>query len=294
MMGSPKKGLVSVIIPTRNRTEKLSRCLASVFASNYEALEVIVVDDASQEPVEQALGQRFPKVRFIRNERRRMLSCSRNAGAEASSGEYLFFLDDDNVLDPAAIGELVGAFRASNRVGVTCPIIYYLAEPNRVWTSYILRGRLPGFYGLRTEIPETTVQTFSFHNSFMVRTAVFSEIGSFDCENFPIRFSEVDFAHRLHSKGYEAVVTPRAKDWHDLGWALANIDSARAYYTERNRMIVLKRYFPKRDFDFYCVCILPFIGAYYLVHHALSSSDGGMRAAASFLRGVASGLTFDA
>lgn len=77
-----------------------------------------------------------------------------------------------------------------------------------------------------------------------------------------------------------------------MSWALVHIDSARAYYTERSRMIVLKRYFRRRDFLFYIFCLLPFVGAYYLIHHALSSSDGKLKTASSFLRGVASGLTF--
>lgn len=284
--------LVSVVVPTRNRAGKLVRCLDSVYKSNYQPIEVVVIDDASETPVEQTLSSRFPNARIIRNPNRLLLSCSRNVGAKASRGEYLFFLDDDNVIDVDAIGGLVRCFEDEG-VAVACPVIYYLADPQRVWTSYIEKGRFPGFYPLRTDLPKSTRDTFSFHNSFVVRKFVFEEAGGFDCANFPMRFSEVDFAHRLHSKGYRAVVTPVAKVWHDLGWSLVHIDSARAYYTERNRIIVIKRYYSRRDLTFYSVCILPFIGAYYLIHHPLSTSDGRLKTASSFLRGTVAGLTFN-
>ncbi len=283
---------VSVIIPTRNRTDKLARCLDSVYKSDFAELEVVVVDDASAVPAAQALSARFPGVRFIRNETRMLLSCSRNEGAAASSGDYLFFLDDDNVLAPDAIRLLAETLAGSERVAVSSPVIFYLARPNTVWTSYISRSAFPGFYTLHTDIPPADAPTFSFHNSFMVKRRVFEMLDGFDCANLPMRFSEVDFAHRVHAAGYSAVVNPRAKDWHDLGWTMVHIDSARAYYTERNRIIVLKRYFSRRDLRFYTVCILPFVGAYYLVHHPLSTSDGRLKTASSFLRGTVAGLRF--
>jgi GT2 family glycosyltransferase len=266
--------------------------LESVYKSIYPRIEVIMVDDASEKPVEQALSDKFSGARFVRNSSRRLLSCSRNAGAAAAGGEYLFFLDDDNVIDPAAIGGLVDCF-TGDKVAVSSPMIYYLAEPQKVWTSYIVKSKFPGFYTLHTDVPDATTETFSFHNSFMVKRSVFEEVQGFDCTNFPIRFSEVDFAHRLHARGYRAVVNPAARVWHDLGWSRVHIDSARAYYTERNRIIVLKRYFSRRDLAFYSICILPFLGSYYLIHHPLSTSDGRLKTASSFLRGTAAGLRFE-
>ena len=129
-------------------------------------------------------------------------------------------------------------------------------RPTTVWTSYISRSKFPGFYRLHTDIPSAEALTFSFHNSFMVKRKVFDALHGFDYVNLPIRFGEVDFAHRVNAEGYLAVVNPLAKDWHDLGWTTVHIDSTRAYYTERNRIIVIKRYFKKRDLTFYSVCIL--------------------------------------
>jgi len=57
-------------------------------------------------------------------------------------------------------------------------------------------------------------------------------------------------------------------------------------------MIVIKRYYRRHDLEFYTVCILPFVGAYYLVHHPLSTTDGRLKTASSFLRGAVAGLRF--
>jgi len=292
MPSVPPKRRVSVVIPTRNRTDKLARCLESVSKSDYGNLEVIVVDDASEKPVGAMLSGRFPNVRFIRNEERSLLSCSRNSGAAESGGDYVLFLDDDNVIAPDMIRLLAETLDESERNAVSSPLIFYLSRPTTVWTSYITTSKFPGFYKLHTDIPPGEASTFSFHNSFMVKKKVFDSLNGFDCANFPIRFGEVDFAHRLNAEGYLAIVNPRAKDWHDLGWTTVHIDSVRAYYTERNRIIVIKRYFKKRDLSFYSVCILPFVGAYYLVHHPLSTTDGRLKTMSSFLRGIVSGLRF--
>jgi GT2 family glycosyltransferase len=286
--------LVSVIIPTRNRTDKLARCLDSVYTSDYGELEVVVVDDASLDPVADALSGRFPKTRFIRNQERMLLSCSRNAGAGASSGEYLFFLDDDNIVASDAIRLLADTLDGSDRVAVSSPIIFYLAQPDTVWTSYISKSKFAGFYTLHTEIPSREAPTFAFHNSFMVKRAIFERLRGFDCANLPIRLGEIDFAHRIREAGYVAVVNPGARDWHDLGWAMVHIDSDRAFYTERNRIIILKRYYSARDLKFYEICVLPFLGLYYLVHHSLSTSDGAMKTAGSLMRGIVDGLRFQA
>lgn len=283
---------MSVIIPTRDRTEKLARCLDSVYKSDYGSLEVVVVDDASEKPVSEALSSRFPSARFIRNSERSLLSRSRNSGAAAASGDFLFFLDDDNLLASDTIRLLAESLGKSECVAVSSPIIFYLSRPNAVWTSYISRSKFPGFYTLHTDVPGKEALTFSFHNSFMVKRKIFDALHGFDSVSLPIRFGEVDFAHRVNAAGYLAVVNPSAKDWHDLGWSTVHIDSTRAYYTERNRIIVIKRYFKKRDLTFYSVCILPFISAFYLLHHPLSTTDGRTRTASSFLRGVVAGLTF--
>ena len=169
-------------------------------------------------------------------------------------------------------------------------MIYHLREPDKVWTARIVKGKLPGFFTLTTDVPKGMTGTFSFHNSFVVDGALFKAVGGFDSTSFPMRLSEVDFAYRVHAHGRVAVLVPAAKVWHDIGWARVHVDSARAYYTERNRMILLKRYFPKQQLRFYEVCVLPFLGSYYLIHHTLSSPRDRLKTAEALVHGIVDGL----
>ncbi len=91
-----------MIIPTRNRWPMLSsHALPSALAQESVEVEVVVVDDASTDGTAErveALGD--SQVRIVRNETQRRLPASRNVGAEAARGEWLAFLDDDDLWSP--------------------------------------------------------------------------------------------------------------------------------------------------------------------------------------------------
>lgn len=89
--------LVSVIIPTYNRVEKLSLSVPSVLSQTYSNLEVIVADDGSDDGTEEyvkALAD--SRIKYIRNPINKGPSSARNLGAGLASGEYLAFHDSDD------------------------------------------------------------------------------------------------------------------------------------------------------------------------------------------------------
>lgn len=87
---------ISVVIPTRDRPDDLSACLAALAASHSGAVsQVILVDDASRVPVRiQVLDLPFPVV-VLRTETRLGADAARNLAASRASGSHLAFLDDD-------------------------------------------------------------------------------------------------------------------------------------------------------------------------------------------------------
>ena len=90
--------LISVVIPSYNRREKLSACLESVLNQSYTDIEVIVVDDASTD----GTGELFeplsdPRLRYLRYEENRGACYARNYGAARARGKYLAFQDSDDV-----------------------------------------------------------------------------------------------------------------------------------------------------------------------------------------------------
>jgi glycosyltransferase involved in cell wall biosynthesis len=95
-------GLVSIVVPTFNRAYCLPRTLDSALGQTYGNLELIVVDDGSSDNTrELVVGGygREPRVKYIYQENRGV-SAARNAGIRAAQGDYLAFLDSDDVWKP--------------------------------------------------------------------------------------------------------------------------------------------------------------------------------------------------
>lgn len=115
---------VTVGIASRNRPESLARCLRSLHHVAESVSEVIVVDDASDPPLEApvraALGGDAPRgLRFIRHDTARGPTAGRNRIIREAGGEMVLSLDDDVViLSPAALGSAAGVMAADPRVAI--------------------------------------------------------------------------------------------------------------------------------------------------------------------------------
>ena len=115
-MSRPK---VSVIIPTCNRPAFLPTAIRSVLDQTFSEFELIVVDDASDEPIA-SLVQAFhdDRVRWMRHDRRRGAAAARNTGIRNSDGEFVAFLDDDDEWYPEKLRRQVAVlFRSPPDVG---------------------------------------------------------------------------------------------------------------------------------------------------------------------------------
>lgn len=99
--------LVSVIIPTQNRDKFLFQAIDSVLNQSYRNIEIIVVDDHSLVPVYIPDELLSSNVKLIRNERAKGGAGSRNIGIKFSTGDYICFLDDDDLYHPDKIKILI-------------------------------------------------------------------------------------------------------------------------------------------------------------------------------------------
>ena len=91
--------LVTVVIPTYNRRDCLGRAIDSVLRQDCGPVELIVVDDASQDGTAKWVAAAYPHIKLIRNPINRGVSASRNAGLAAGGGQFIAFLDDDDWWD---------------------------------------------------------------------------------------------------------------------------------------------------------------------------------------------------
>ena len=98
-MSVPQAGGVSVVIPTFDRKSVLPRALHSVLAQTVPATEIIVVDDGSTDGTAQCVQEEFSQVRLLTQENLGV-SAARNRGIEASTGDWIGFLDSDDEWTP--------------------------------------------------------------------------------------------------------------------------------------------------------------------------------------------------
>ena len=142
---------LSIIIPAYNAEAYLPQCLDSILAQEHQGCEVIVVDDGSTDGTA-ALLERYPDVKVIHQENHGM-STARNRGLDEARGEYILFVDSDDLLTAGALetlvaelsGEDIIAFNAKKLHDATGEQTYHptIREPETTdgWT-YFCRHRL--------------------------------------------------------------------------------------------------------------------------------------------------------
>lgn len=100
---------VSVIVPIYNVEQYVEECLKSVLTQHFESMEVICVDDGSEDDSMKKvieMAQQDYRIKIIRHEKNRGLSAARNTGLTSAKGKYILFMDSDDVLMPNAISQL--------------------------------------------------------------------------------------------------------------------------------------------------------------------------------------------
>jgi glycosyltransferase involved in cell wall biosynthesis len=97
---------VSVVIPAHNSGDLVGRAIESVLAQTYQDFEVVVVDDASSDHTAEAVSRYLGRVRYLRRDAQGGAAAARNDGILATTGEYVCFLDADDLYLP---GRLEGA-----------------------------------------------------------------------------------------------------------------------------------------------------------------------------------------
>ena len=182
--------LVSVVILTLNRRDRLLRTLTESGRSTYPHREVIVIDNASQDGTLEAVREGHPSVRLISLPHNIGIG-GWNEGFRVAEGKYVVVLDDDSHPAPDAIGKIVEAFEGNPRLGiVTCRIL-------QSTTREILNPPLsPSGFPLPQHAWAEDVPYMSFAGEGAgIRASLIRAIGGYDA-NFFLYGNEEDFSAR--------------------------------------------------------------------------------------------------
>lgn len=131
---------VSIVVPVYNVSAYIERCLTSVFAQTYTNIECILVDDVTPDDsivkCEKLISQYTGPITFqiLHHEKNRGLSAARNTGTEASTGDYLYYLDSDDEISCDCIEKLIEPALRDSSVEIVQGNIEKI--PNRENTYY--------------------------------------------------------------------------------------------------------------------------------------------------------------
>lgn len=293
--------LVSIIIPTYNRSEKLNRLLKSIYNSIYSNFEIIVIDDASNKGTYKELDKSFPEIKLIRNNEERFLAASRNIGICNSKGKFIFLIDDDNVIAEDTITELINMMMNDDKIGVVGPLMFYYTVPDRIWCAgvkinyWTSKTTFIGRDELYNKKLYKIMPSDCFPNAFMVRKKTFDNVGLFDNKNFPIHYDEGDFCNRVKRDGWKILVIPTAMIWHDMPYTKENGISIRSlhmqnmkrtYYVARNRLIFHKKYSHLIQW-IVLLFFMPLFNVFYIIKILMSDKKYLIN---SYLKGIIDGL----
>lgn len=104
--------LISIIVPTRNRSAILRQALRCAQSQSWRNTEIIVVDEGSTDDTAAVLARDFSEIKVVRHQEAKGLSAARNAGVAAAAGDWLHFWDDDDFMHPNHLEDLLTASRA--------------------------------------------------------------------------------------------------------------------------------------------------------------------------------------
>jgi glycosyltransferase involved in cell wall biosynthesis len=133
-------GLLSVVVPYYNLGTYLAETIASIVAASYRPLEIVVIDDGSDDPASvAALEQeslRYSDLLRVVRCARGGLARARNLGAHTAHGEFLAFVDADDVVDPSFFGRAIDVLQRYDNVSFVYSWVRFFGDAEGCWPTW--------------------------------------------------------------------------------------------------------------------------------------------------------------
>ncbi len=242
-----KSPLVSVIIPIHGKIGYTLNCLVSIAANPPQVpFEVIVIDDCSPDNSVEVLTS-VKGIRLIKNEQNQGFIRSCNIGANAATGEYLYFLNNDTKVTSGWMDELVRTFHEFPGTGLAGSKLIYpngklqeaggiIWQDGSAWNFGRLQDAQMPIYNYAREVD------YCSGASIMVPKSIFDELGGFDEYYLPAYFEDSDLALKIRDKGYRVIYQPLSTVIHYEGITSGTDinEGTKAYQVENSKKFYLR------------------------------------------------------
>lgn len=197
---------LSVIIVSYNTADQIGPCLSALAAAPGGPREIIVVDNASIDGSAAFIGQNFPDVRLLANEKNRGFAAANNQALPSCRGKYILFLNPDTVVQGEALERMRAFMEDHPRVGLAGAHIVNDDGSPQESVSY----RYPGGKYAREELAGLQGPIACVLGAAMIaRRECLEQVGGFD-EDFFLYGEDQDLCLRIRKRGYEIGYIPAA------------------------------------------------------------------------------------
>lgn len=242
-MSEPK--LVSIIIVNWNGKHHLQKCLPSIYSNGYKRIEVIIVDNSSSDGSQEFIRTEFPQVKLVVNTSNEGFAKTNNIGIKVSSGEYVLFLNNDTLVTPNFLVELLKSIEENPLIGCVQAKILWMSKKTHLDSIGAFLTMTGFLYHYRYLCPDEKkydkrINLFSAKGACMlIRRKVLEKVGLFD-EDFFAYYEETDLCHRIWISGYKVVYEPKSVIYHSIGGTSNGMDNAFIqYHSFKNRVCSL-------------------------------------------------------
>ncbi|MDZ4817759.1 MAG: glycosyltransferase family 2 protein [Planctomycetota bacterium] len=242
---------VAIVVVNFNGLEDTCACLASIAAMNEPQVLTIMVDNGSEIDPTERINRDFPWCITIRNPENLGWAGGNNTGIRAAleaGAEQVILLNNDTVVAPALVSELLAAAKANPEFGIIGPLINAMDRPDFVMTDGVVFNtpHEDGFFQ-RLEVPPmpgSDVVEVDIVNGccMMISADVFAAIALID-EQFFLIHEESDFCLRAQQHGFRLGILGKSLLWHKQSTSFARAGKRiQRYYDTRNLHRLLKKH----------------------------------------------------
>lgn len=242
--------MIEISIITINYNGLNDTCALIETIPNNDNLEVIVVDNASQNQEAEAdtISQRFPQVKVIKSEKNLGFAGGNNLGIKAAQGKYLFFINNDTIFKEFNVQALIDRLESSPTIGVVCPKIRFAWGNNPIqFTGYTplskitVRNQSIGFGEEdkgQYDAPHPT--PYAHGAAMLIKREAIEKTGLMP-ECFFLYYEELDWSMMFTRAGYQIWYEPQCTIYHKESQSTGQNSPLRTYYMVRNRLLLVKR-----------------------------------------------------
>jgi len=241
--------LVTVILNTNRRDDTLE-CLASLAQSTYANHKIIVLDIHSIDGSVQAIRATWPDVHILELQENRGYAGNNNVGilwALTQGADWVLVLNEDTVVAPDCLAELVQVGESDKNIGIVGPMVYHYSEPTVIQTA---GGRFGPYWDsihIARDEPDrgNLIEPYSVDwisgCGILVRREVIEQVGMID-ERYSYFWEETEWCLHAGRGGFQVVHVPRAKMWHKGVTRYHKPKPSVTYYATRNRLLTLSKH----------------------------------------------------